>query len=361
MTHSTRLFRALLGLLAACALWLAGAQNAHAQDVVCSKFTMPGAVAFGSFTPFDAAPTTSGQLSFECYNTNSAIFGIGNSIYAAVCFNFGPGSAGTSITPRSMTTTASPAADALQYQLYSSANTPWGTRSVSGSRAAEVVLELPVKWLILGDYVRKTGAVNYSAAITSGQTTAVPGSYQSNFSGTSAEIVVVTGSSSSVTCQGVGASSSNVSFTPKSLSFSVTAKVLPICHLDTSGANMNFASIDPLASGPFDASSSLRTRCTNKTSYQIAMEPGGTPTPANGAGVLKSSSTVTGDPDTYLNYSLYRDAARTLPWGNIQNTNTMSRQGTGDYESAIPIYGRIASGNVRPGSYSDTVVVKVIY
>lgn len=361
MKLSSHFLRSLLHLLAACMLWLPIAKSANAQDVVCGKFSMPSSMAFGSFTPFDAAPTTSGQISFECYNTNSAVLGWGPSIYAAVCFNFGPGSAGGSASSRSMTTTGTVAVDTLQYQIYRSANQVWGSRSMAGSQAAEVVLELPVRWLILGDYVRRTATLTYTASIASGQTTAVPGDYKSNFSGNSAEIIVVSSSNSNVSCQGVAASSSNVSLTPTSLSFVVTAKVLPICKLDVSTATLNFGSIDPLTTGPFDAASSISTRCTNKTNYQIAMEPSGTPTPTNGVGTLRSGSTIVGNPDTYLNYGLFQDSSRTQPWGNVQNVNTVSRQGTGNTDTTTPIYGRITNGNVRPGSYTDTVVVKVIY
>lgn len=357
LAHITRIF---FGLLMACTLWLAGSQSAQAQDVVCSNFNMPGSINFGSFTPFDSAPATSGQLSFECYNTNSGLFGIGTSIYAAACFNYGLGSAGGSAISRNMTNTGATTGGQLQYQIYRGANATWGSRAVTSTTAAEVVLELPVK-CIFCDYIRRTGLINYTANVAASQQYVLPGDYQSNFSGTNAEIVIVTSNNPNVTCQGTGASSSNVSFTPKTLAFSVNAKVLPMCNLDVAGSLMNFGSIDPLSAGPFDASTNIRTRCTNKTNYQIALEPSGTPTPTSGVGTLRSSFTVASNPDTYLTYGLFKDTARTQPWGNIQNGNTVSRQGTGDFESSIPVYGRITNGNVRPGNYSDTVVVKITY
>lgn len=357
----TRGFRFLLGVGVACMLWLAAPQTVSAQEVVCNSFTMQN-IAFGNFTPFDPAPTTGGSLSFQCYNTNAALFGLGPSIYAAVCFNLGTGSAGGSAATRNMTTSGIPAPDVLQYQIYKGGSVIWGSGAAPGSQAAQVVLELPVKW-ILGGYVYVQGSVTFTAAVAPGQTTAVPGNYRSDFNGSSAQIVVATSSSSNVSCIGSTSSSTNASLAQSSLSFSATAKVLPTCSVRVSAdSTLDFGAINPITSGPFDARSSINARCTNKTNYNVALEPSGSPTPTNGTGTLKSATTVLTNPDTYVNYGLFRDAARTQPWGNIPGSNTVDAQGTGDFlTTPMTVYGRITNGNVRPGNYTDTVSVKITY
>ena len=66
-----------------------------------------------------------------------------------------------------------------------------------------------------------------------------------------------------------------------------------------------------------------------------------------------SSSNVT--------YGLYRDSARSQPWGASVGVNTAS--GTGDGSSQnLTAYGRVpAQTTPQPGAYSDTIVVTVGY
>ncbi len=62
-----------------------------------------------------------------------------------------------------------------------------------------------------------------------------------------------------------------------------------------------------------------------------------------------------------LNYSMFRDAARTLNWGDTVGVDTVSGVGGG---GVIPhtVYGRIPTGQfVATGPYSDTVTITVTY
>jgi spore coat protein U-like protein len=62
-----------------------------------------------------------------------------------------------------------------------------------------------------------------------------------------------------------------------------------------------------------------------------------------------------------ITYGLYRDTARTLPWGSTSGTNTVGGTGTGSNQ-ALSVYGRVASQNTpSPGTYTDSVVVTVTY
>lgn len=60
----------------------------------------------------------------------------------------------------------------------------------------------------------------------------------------------------------------------------------------------------------------------------------------------------------YLNYNLYRDAARTLVWRDTGQTR-LSGTGTGGPQQ-FPVYGQVPGAQVVPaGPYVDTVTVTV--
>ena len=61
-----------------------------------------------------------------------------------------------------------------------------------------------------------------------------------------------------------------------------------------------------------------------------------------------------------LTYGLYRDTARTLPWGSTVGTNTTSGTGTG-VTQLKPSMGAPPQTTPAPGTYSDFVVVTVGY
>ena len=64
-------------------------------------------------------------------------------------------------------------------------------------------------------------------------------------------------------------------------------------------------------------------------------------------------------------YDLYRDPARTLPWGDARgqspSDDTVRGTGTGAIQS-LTVYGRVPSQADAPvGHYSDTVVVTLVF
>ena len=62
-----------------------------------------------------------------------------------------------------------------------------------------------------------------------------------------------------------------------------------------------------------------------------------------------------------LTYALYRDAARTLNWGNTVGTDTLAGTGTGSAQAST-VYGRIAAGQLpAPGGYVDTITATITF
>jgi spore coat protein U-like protein len=129
-------------------------------------------------------------------------------------------------------------------------------------------------------------------------------------------------------------------------------------------ASCSFNSVVPVAFGAYDVFSATQTDGVGSITYQCSLLN------------LLDAITInlsTGSSGTYsaramqngassLSYNLYMDAARTVVWGDQSN-------GTSNYNAALnllavslSIYGRIpARQNAKAGSYTDTVVVTLLF
>lgn len=138
-----------------------------------------------------------------------------------------------------------------------------------------------------------------------------------------------------------------------STTFNVTATVIDVCLV--SAGNLGFGTYNPIGGSGLNGTSTITVTCTLGTGYNVQLDPG-----ANGGSVTTRQMIRTSGTEV-LNYSLYRDAGRTLNWGQTDNTDTLSSTGTG-LSQGHTVYGSIpASENVPTGSYSDTVNVTVSY
>ncbi len=104
-----------------------------------------------------------------------------------------------------------------------------------------------------------------------------------------------------------------------------------------------------------NATGGIEVNCTNGTAYTISLGPG------TFAGATTTTRRMTGTPSGNLAYALFRDAGRTLNWGNVIGTDTVAGTGTGGIQANI-VYGQIAAG-LTPvaGSYNDTVLITITY
>jgi len=176
--------------------------------------------------------------------------------------------------------------------------------------------------------------------VFSGQQTVPAGSYLSTFSGTDAEIKF----------GAVGGSCNTLSSTATT-TFNVTATVPTTCSVATN--NLNFGTTGVLTANT-DATTTVAPDCTNGAPYRIGLDGG-----LSGA-TDPTQREMTKAAESVL-YGLYRDAARSLPFGNTSGTNTLAGTGTGLAQSAT-VYGRIAPQSTpSPGTYNDTIVVTVTY
>lgn len=130
---------------------------------------------------------------------------------------------------------------------------------------------------------------------------------------------------------------------------SVSATVLALCVIVATPLAFGIYS-----SAALDATATITVTCTPTTTYNVGLDPG------LGTGATVSSRTMTNTVST-LNYSLFRDSARTNNWGQTVGTDTLSGVGSG-LPQVLTVYGRVPANQVvSPGIYGDTVTATITY
>jgi spore coat protein U-like protein len=137
------------------------------------------------------------------------------------------------------------------------------------------------------------------------------------------------------------------------------------CNITAGG--VAFGVYDQLATAADDSTGTVTVTCTNTgggnttVNYSVALSTGA-------SGAYSQRYMTAGTPR--LNYNLYRDAARTIVWGNgtggsslIAGTLTVGPGvGNGTKSTAYTVYGRApALQNATPGTYADTIVITLTF
>ena len=137
------------------------------------------------------------------------------------------------------------------------------------------------------------------------------------------------------------------------------------CNVTVGG--VAFGAYDPLAATPDDSTGTVTVTCINtgpantRVNYSVALSAGA-------SGAYSQRYMRAGTPR--LNYNLYRDAARTIVWGNGTGgssliTGTLAvgpGQGNGTKSATYTVYGRApALQDAAPGTYADTIVVTLTF
>jgi len=280
-----------------------------------------GSMAFGSVnTLAGTAVDTTATMTITCSG------GSGNN--RRVCISIGAGSA-SDATSRKMT---GPGGSTARFDLYSdSARTAlWGSWE-TGYDSAGVQLD-----------VNKSSTTNvtvYGRFFASQQTIAT-GSYTATFT---ANPFIRYGNLGSASCPTGGLTSST--------SFSATATVASTCNV--SATTVNFGAQGILA-GNKDAQGTLSIQCSPSLPYTVSLNGGS-------SGATDPTQRKMSFSGANVTYGLYRDSARSLPWGSTIGTNTASGNGTGVTQTQT-VYGRVPSQTTpKPGTYTDSVIATVGY
>ncbi|OWK20910.1 spore coat protein U [Mesorhizobium amorphae CCBAU 01583] len=104
-----------------------------------------------------------------------------------------------------------------------------------------------------------------------------------------------------------------------------------------------------------DQTSTIGVQCTSGQTYNVGLDAGA------GAGATVALRKMTGPGAATVNYTLYRDTARTQPWGVTIGTDTVTGTGNGDVQN-LTVYGRVPpQATPAAGAYTDTVAITVTY
>lgn len=117
---------------------------------------------------------------------------------------------------------------------------------------------------------------------------------------------------------------------------------------------VNFGVYQPFSASPVDSNGTITIRCHFVGPYNIAINA---PVTGNFAGRHLSR------PGSQLFYQLYTDPTRRTVWGDgTGGSGAVSGYCAGSCNNDHTMYGRIPSRqSVTPGTYTDTVIVTVIF
>jgi spore coat protein U-like protein len=315
----------LLAIVLACVLW---SGNAHALN--CS-FSNTG-INFGNVNLTSGGfQSATGTFSAECSGNP------GQTILICPNFNAGSGGIHPSGNPRYMTQGAA----RLRYDLFSSngVGQPWGSHTW-GYSARPPTLRVTLNGNGFGSTSRTIFSRLYN------QQGALPtGTFSSNFAVSNTQIDY--GYSGSFSC------GSSLSPRVQNVPFIVVTTNNSSCTVTAS--NLNFGNQTSLDS-PISATNSITATCTAGTQFEIGLS-NGTSGATNPAERRMTNPANAED----IQYGIYRDGGRTLPWGNSTGANTISAIGTGSPQSFTG-YG-VVPPQPTPGAqvYTDTVIVVVTY
>jgi spore coat protein U-like protein len=120
-----------------------------------------------------------------------------------------------------------------------------------------------------------------------------------------------------------------------------------------SASTLNFGSPGVLDAA-VNATSSVSVQCTNGQGYTISLDGG------NGTSGTTTTRTMENGSE-FVNYAMFKDAARTQNWGNAGGEIMTALTGNGAAQS-YTVYGQVpVQTTPTAGTYTDTVTVTVTY
>lgn len=287
-------------------------------------------VDFGNVdTASGAAVDTTGTVNITCNGNPSDNI--------RICPNIGPGEGGADGGTRQL---RNPEGRLLNYNLFQDAarSIPWGS-----VYAPELGTTPPIDVT-----VGPSGSVSTSRTVYgrvfAGQQSAPTGQYSSIFPSADVQFDYVGYGNDPPACV------TQLGGDTEYPSFSALANVMATCNV--TAQDIDFGQRGML-DADVDATGSVDVICPPGTTYDVGLNNG-----LSGDSPTQRHMTLG---DQTVTYGLYRDAARSQPWGNTTGTDTVPGTGTGTMQN-ITVYGRVPPQTTpSAGTYTDTVVVIVEY
>ena len=181
------------------------------------------------------------------------------------------------------------------------------------------------------------------ARVSAAQQTKPAGTYISAFTGTNTTIAYAYRRAGN--CAAIGGT--NTARAP----FTVTATNVTTCTVAATTVDFGATGVIQTA---VNATGTLSITCTASAPYTVSLNGG------NDAATNPTLRKMSKGAEK-ITYGLYRDSARTLPWGSTVSVNTAAGTGTG-LAQTLTVYGRVpAQTTPSPGLYTDTIVATVTY
>lgn len=136
---------------------------------------------------------------------------------------------------------------------------------------------------------------------------------------------------------------------PQTSTYTLTAQVDISDQCQVTASDLDFGTQNtPLTQ--VDSTSSIAVRCSNATPFNVGLNNG-----SNGTRQMVNGGNS-------INYELYKDAGRSLVWGN-SGSDRLSGTGQGVGNALnLTVFGRVfADPAAAPGNYVDTVTVEVTF
>ena len=187
-----------------------------------------------------------------------------------------------------------------------------------------------------------SATIPYYGRVNAAQPAVVPAAYSTTISVVLARTAFFTGATPPCTAATITTTRTITS----------TGTVVSSC-LTATASNMTFPGTSFFTAN-IDTTGTVNVTCTNTSPYHVRLDGG------NAAATDPTLRKMTLGANQ-ITYGLYRDAARSLPWGSTDSTNTLD--GTGTAASvAHTVYGRIPPQASKPlGTYTDTIVVTISF
>lgn len=334
-------------LLFALVAMAAGLPATALAGTICTA-SISEVIEFGTVTAGEPVPTTA-SIDYEC-TTQVPLFSA-STAHVRMCFAIGAGTAPGSTVATRLLSPASPGGSPMAVQLYRDAGRSqiWGDAPAGGITWHTVEVQYPIESFIgIGGRGQHRGTIPVHGHIPA-QLPAAPGDYSAAFP--DSRLLYRYRDSwfgpAPASCQSSGTGGDTEPF-----SFTAHARVPSTCTV--AAGSLDFGRIAGLIDAPHDRTSAIDLTCTPGTAYQVGLDRG---LHAAGAGRRLAGP----DGGWHLHYELYRDPARTLPWGATLDLDTLRGTGTGAPQQLI-VHGRIPAGQAVPaGRYHDIVTVTVSY
>lgn len=332
MKASTSLARSVAVLFGALAL----APVVFAQNAPIDCTATVTDLVFGTVNPQSSQTDATATLSYRCSNPHNQQAGV------TVCFSLADGAqGGGQVNPRRLLSGTAP----MYFDIYRDAarTLPWGAVGLPAAGAPALV-NIPG---LAGNGGQHSGTLTLYGRVNANQTALVPGTYQNLFSAPYATVYSNRASPNDANPPGTCGT-----YVSSSFSFTASAPVTAGCRIG-SATELNFGTAPGSFGTNLDQTSTITMTCTSGLAWQLGLDNG-----QNAAGTTRR---LRGGGTNYVAYELYRNAARTLRWGNLLNSDTLSGSGTGASQ-AVPVFGRVGPQAALPaGSYSDRITVTVTY